>query len=564
MYKINDPIRGGLEPEVYPTEYERLAKTSDGWSKLYVSVALPEPESGGAYELASISQDDIVSMDVSYASSSGRISMGGLILPTMQLRVKETVNIPWELDGRYILWNETICDDDEAYDRSVTPYIGYGGKLYFKGSPTRDGDTLIFTAVSSLADIVDKQYVPSQSLHFPCTIGELLEDVREQLDQMRDFTDDTLEINTDRIDPSVTVTNAPQGLSYRDVIGSVAEYFGCFATIDRFDDYVIYFIWYDDVIQCGAKVNVSEDICDSVMLTDTDEYYKGITYVVGDTTVSKGSEPRLALDNKLGLLDSNFNASNILAKLSRLRCRTGSVSLSLGNALLDPWDVIVVKSARGHNLINCTNPGIKESDWAITRRQDGAYILKGSFNEPIDFDLKTNSLPDGTYKFPASIVNPSGFDIPGIDPDADPQEPKLLWSLYEFNSAEPSVYTIRPINYDEVFEVPDPENPEFSENYDRHVLTLTIFGGDFNNLILRPMILRADDSFDQWEPFRQDMTVPVCQIDHHYDGGLRTTITAPEIRLNDEPEAQSSGGGQGVKPYNEVQGETYTDSIAER
>jgi hypothetical protein len=77
------------------------------------------------------------------------------------------------------------------------------------------------------------------------------------------------------------------------------------------------------------------------------------------------------------------------------------------------------------------------------------------------------------------------------------------------------------------------------------------------------MILASDDPYTEWEPYREDVTVPVCQIRHSYDGGLRTTITVPEVELDDTAEVQQTGGGGDTNPYNETLRSSYVDSVQE-
>lgn len=552
MENINDPIRGGDDPSMYPYEYERLAKTTDGTSKVDVAIFVP---TGVAEELVHLDPNDVVSVDTSIMSSDQKIEMGSLLLPVMTLKFKETVNIPWELDGQMILWSEELWDDDEAYRENKGRYSGSVATMFLKGSPVREDGVLTYTAVTELDEIVDREYIPSADLSWPSTVGAVLDDIEDQWGvlvengEMKEWTG----INTDRIDTTQPITTKPKGLSYRTVIGGIAEYFGCNAIHDRTNSY-IYFIWYDEVIDHGTKVIVSENICDNVTLTDTDSWYKGITYPVGDKIVNKGSKPRLALKNALGMMPTNFDASAIVAKLAKIKCRTGTVDMALGNALLDPWDVITLHRIKGHNHVICQNPGKIENGLTYTRRQDGAYILYGQASDILEINLRSNNIAPGTYILPSSIVCPSGYDVPGVDPDADPEEPKFQWRLHEENYLV-SAETV--IKYDTPFEV--------SDYYDTHKLWLFIRDTEtsFEGLLLRPMILASDDPYTEWEPYREDVTVPVCQIRHSYDGGLRTTITVPEVELDDTAEVQQTGGGGDTNPYNETLRSSYVDSVEE-
>lgn len=480
--------------------------------------------SSEAYDIYEIvGENDIVSIEYSNASCEDHIAVGTFVLPTLTVRLKaecEAVRLYTDrglsMKGSQIQWNVLLQDD-----AVLRPERAQVCNLTVKRvSPTADGEIVVITAESKLVGKIDTVYTPT--ITFPSNAGHVIGDISTQLG----YSFDTTRVSNFHIE------SIPSRVTYRDIIRSIAEYNGLFVNVNR-DDNTIEFRWYGTVLHDPDYeiFKLSKDCCSEIQLTKVDEGYNGLVCATASQVVSQGAAPFLTLENKCRLFDSYpQRVAEIKDRICDIKCRTGRVAMALGNILFDPWDVLKIEPDVRHNLVTCALASTTISGVSITRNINGTYLLNGVATDDIDLDMQSNDLPHGCLIMRQDIV----------DPD-DATGGQVQWKIYEYDDT--SGYSERWINYDSAFYI-----PSGTREYDHYKITLAIFeGASFNNVLIRPMITAADDDYPEYEIYQADQLFPVSQIDHQFDGGLRTTITIPEITQNDDGTVEYTGGDSEVE-----------------
>ena len=446
-----------------------------------------------------IQAKDIISIDYSAASSSEHIRVGTFVLPTMTAKVKSETAIDFsQLKGKTAKWHLLLKDETmQQYDRAVVC------KLKIRRvSPRKNGEAVTITAESKLVGLIDKVYTPSISM--PALSLDVLSDIQQQLG---------VTINHDRV--SGFSVNVPQYATYRDVLCSMAEYMGLFVSVSRSDD-EIFFIWYGTALHQTGVQTVSRDCCSEIELTTADENYNGIVCPTPSSVITQGSAPFLTFENKIGLFTATpARVSQLVERISDVKCRTGRVNMALGNILYDTWDMLKFVPEERHNVIGCDLNSTTINGVSITRNQDGTYTFNGVATAEFTVDFETNDIPPGSYNFIEDIVDPE-HSIPMSS---------IWWKIVQRDDGgEVTTYI------DSYGIVSVPQNEGYTTT-----LAMAVFeGAVFQDVLIRPMFTEYDDDYDEWEEYKPDELFPACQIDHHYDGGLQTVITIPEISQNDD------------------------------
>ena len=462
-------------------------------SEIYI-----EEEHDGTVVSTRIQENDIISIDYSGASSSEQIRVGTFVLPTMTAKVKSETAIDFsQLKGKTAKWHLLLKDETmQQYDRAVVC------KLKIRRvSPRKNGEAVTITAESKLVGLIDKVYTPTISM--PASSHDVLDDMESQLG---------VTVNHDRVSGfNVTV---PQYATYRDVLCAMAEYMGLFVSVSRTDD-EIFFIWYGTAINQTGVQTVSEDCCAEIELTTADENYNGIVCPTPSAVITQGFAPFLTFENKIGLFTATpARVSQLVERISDVKCRTGRVNMILGNILYDTWDVLKFVPER-HNVIGCNLQTTTVNGISITRNTDGTYTVSGVASADFTIDFETNDIPPGAYNFIEDIVDPE-HSIPMSS---------VWWQIIQYNAGGQIATYINDYGT-----VTVPQNEGYTAR-----LALTVFqGAVFQDVLIRPMLTEYDDDYDEWEEYKPDELFPACQIDHHYDGGLQTLITIPEISQNDD------------------------------
>lgn len=512
-------------------KFKELMSSNKGQMSTKLEIWIdPASESPSIIDL---DQNDIVSIDYNGASCEDHIAVGTFVLPTLSVRIKascqamqEVFNYNINLKGAEIKWymllqDETMQEPESAHVCTLTVK---------RVSPTVDGENVNITAESRLVGKIDTVYEPT--ITFPSNALAVLTDIGTQLHQYYDDLFDGIEPT--RVS-NFHIESIPPRATIRDILRSIAEYNGLFAATDRRDK-SIFFIWYGTVLHDPDYeiFKVSKDCCSDVQLTKVDEGYNGLVCATASQVVSQGTAPFLTLENKCRLFDSYpQRVAEIKDRICDIKCRTGRVAMALGNILFDPWDVLKIEPDVRHNLVTCALASTTISGVSITRNNDGTYFLNGVATDLISVSMQSNDLPAGNYTMRSDIVDPSG--------NAD----DITWSIhgtYDESLSE----VIMDIVYDSTFVLPRGVAPWLP--CDHHTLYLTIHeGASFDNVLIRPMISAAEDDYDQYEVYQADQLFPVSQIDHQFDGGLRTTITIPEITQNDDGTVEYTGGDSEVE-----------------
>ena len=470
-----------------------------------------------------VGQNDIVSIEYSNASCEDHIGVGSFVLPTLTVRLKaecEAVRLYTDrglsMKGSQIRWNVLLKDETMQDAESAKVCLLTVKRV----SPTADGEIVVITAESKLVGKIDTVYTPT--ITFPSNASHVIGDISTQLG----YSFDTTRVSNFHIE------SIPSRVTYRDIIRSIAEYNGLFVNVNR-DDNTIEFRWYGTVLHDPDYeiFKLSKDCCSEIQLTKVDEGYNGLVCATVSQVVSQGTAPFLTLENKCRLFDSYpQRVAEIKDRICDIKCRTGRVAMALGNILFDPWDVLKIEPDVRHNLVTCALASTTISGVSITRNVNGTYLLNGVATETIDLDLQSNDLPHGSLIMRQDIV----------DPD-DATGEQLQWKIREYDDT--SGGNERWIEYDSVFYI-----PSGIYEYDHYKIKLAIFeGASFNNVLIRPMITAADDDYPDYEIYQADQLFPVSQIDHQFDGGLRTTITIPEITQNDDGTVEYTGGDSEVE-----------------
>ena len=451
-----------------------------------------------------IGADGIVSVEESSASTRDEIRFGSLVLPTMTFRLlKDKYNVSnLDLRGKEVLWEIGIKPDES----SEFEFVPVCRLTTAKSPPVKSGEELQFTADSKLLGKLDQLYTASQGT--TKNRDSIIADISQQLG----YT-----INVGR-SGSFSLPSVPKGYTFREVLCAIAEYDGMFICVDRDDD-TLMFKWYADSSVIVAD-SIPEDVLGDMQLTDSDERYGGISCPTPSEVLTEGTEPYLILENALGQFDGRqFRVSELLPRVTALVCRTGRIEMQLGNILYDAWDTIYSVPDR-HNIINCTAPSqTTPESITIHKNNDGSYTLSGTASDICWISLDTTNIENGQYRIKSSIVDPTG-EAHG----------KVNWGRY-FKSPTAEAFYGFDIDL-EVFDVPGALYPE---NYSYVSLALYICKGTtLDSVVIRPMITHEDDNFDQWEQYKPDLTLPLCQISHRYDGGLSTVINIPEITQSED------------------------------
>lgn len=454
-----------------------------------------------------IGADGIVSVDYSSASTKDSIRFGGLVLPTMTFRLlKDKYNVSnLDLRGKEVLWEIGIKPDES----SEFEFVPVCRLTISKTPPAKLGEELQFTADSKLLGKIDQIYNAAQgtTTHRNSILADITQQIGYPIDVGRsgDFT----------------MPSVPKGYTFREVLCAIAEYNGMFICLNRDDD-TLMFKWYADSYVIVAD-SIPEDVLGNMQLTDSDEQYRGISCPTPSEVLVTGLPPYLILGNALGQFDGRqFRVSELLPRVTALSCRTGRIEMMLGNILYDTFDTIHSVPER-HNLIECSAPSQTNEGITLTKNNDGSYTINGTAEDPVWFNLDTNSIEEGQYRLKNSIVDPTG----------EARE-KITWGCYY---THPTGYTIVGFNSNlEVFDV------DYSP--DSFACSLAIYirkGITLENVVIRPMITDKNDNYDQWEQYKPDLTLPLCQITHKYDGGLSTTINIPEIAKSEDGKNSYTG-----------------------
>lgn len=454
-----------------------------------------------------IGADGIVSVEESSASTTDEIRFGGLVLPTMSFKLlKDKYNVMnLDLRGKEVLWEVGLKPDES----SAFEYVPVRRLTISKTPPVKNGETLSYTAESKLLGKLDQLYVRPQTDN-NWTRNVILADITQK-------TGYTIDVGQSG-NFGFPDQNQPTGYTYREVLSAIAEYDGMFITVNRNDD-TLMFKWYADSSVIIAD-SIPESCLGDMQLTDSDENYNGISCPTPSEVLIAGSSPYLVLENSIGQFDGRQSRiDDLLPRLKALVCRTGRIEMQLGNILYDCFDTIHSVPDR-HNIIDCHAVSQTVNGITITRNYDGTYYLNGTASYPTWISFESNNIAEGEYRIKRSIV----------DPASEPYDDRVEWGYHwVFTSGGEIVGNgYYGINIDnEIFQMPgSPVGIE--DSY--HTMAIHIRQNtELNNILIRPMITDVDDNYDQWEQYKPDLTLPLCQISHSYDGGLKTTINIPEI-----------------------------------
>ena len=154
---------------------------------------------------------------------------------------------------------------------------------------------------------------------------------------------------------------------------------------------------------------VSRDCCSEIELTTADENYNGIVCPTPSSVITQESHSFLTFENKIGLFTATpERVSQLVERISDVKCRTGRVNMALGNILYDTWDMLKFVPEERHNVIGC---GLKVNNdkWRVyhSRNQDGTYTFNGVATAEFTVDFETNDIPPpGAYNFIEDMVRP--------------------------------------------------------------------------------------------------------------------------------------------------------------
>jgi len=258
----------------------------------------------------------IYSIKCKRGSNSGTdITFGSTYAGLVEVKVKNTG----------IIFENHEIEIFIGLDIDGTPeYIPFGKFKAIDYEP--EEDVITFTAYDKMIYIMEENYF--SSLTFPATDKQVLTELGTQAG----ITIDTTGL------PNITINTEPEGMSYREVVGMIAQLHGKFTLFDR-RGYLV-FKWWTDI-----NYNV-----------DTTRYYDDLVvsdhdYVVGKVECSSDSAILSSGSGTTAIsISNNFMTQSMLDNMfqtvSGFTFRQGSLSF-IGDPRLDPYDMITVTDKKG-------------------------------------------------------------------------------------------------------------------------------------------------------------------------------------------------------------------------
>lgn len=303
-----------------------------------------------------ITNDDIKSVNLKTGSSDGKsIAPGTVYVPELEAEIIYTGNLYRKTK---VCWYVGLSADgaDFEYAKVFTGTIK---------SIEKSTDTVKLTVYSQL---YYSYRAYTSALTYPTTTLQMLNEISQKID---------MPISTTGLSP-ITINEAPQGYTCRQILAEIAGLYGCFAVPDR-DDSKVMFKWYED-----SGLTITDDF-DEPQLEDMDTSVNSLACSVNGkwlTSFKTGYVMEWScIYMSYAILESLHD------KLS-ITYRIGSFNLLSGNILIDPWDIITL-SYNGELY--------KMPAAVLEHKYDGG--LQTSFQTPGDTDGETTS----------SSANSSGY-----------------------------------------------------------------------------------------------------------------------------------------------------------